>query len=60
MTRVPPPPIGYRHVQDERLVGFDDPDVSFHEPLIDHTPRRYAILIWNALVETVAPAAGGD
>jgi triacylglycerol lipase len=54
VTRVPPPLLGYRHVNTERFVGFDDPDVTFiSEPLIDHTPRRYAVLAWNALVESV-------
>jgi len=24
------------------------------EPLIDHTPRRYAVLAWNTLVESTA------
>ena len=53
VTRVPPRELGYRHVNTERLVGFDDPDVPLiTEPLIDHTPRRYAVLVWNGLVES--------
>ena len=53
VTRVPPRVLGYRHVNTERLVGFDDPDVPLiSEPLIDHTPRRYAVLVWNGLVES--------
>jgi triacylglycerol lipase len=53
VTRLPPRLLGYRHVNTERIVGFDDPDTSFREPVIDHTPRRYAVLIWNALVDAV-------
>ena len=57
VTTVPPPLFGYRHVNDERLVGFDDPDVlNFAEPLIDHTPRRYAVLAWNLFVHAMTPA----
>jgi len=53
VTRVPPPIFGYRHVNTERFIGFDDPDVTlFMEPLIDHTPRRYAVLAWNTFVES--------
>ena len=53
MTRVPPQELGKRHVNTERLVGFDDPGVTLiTEPLIDHTPRRYAVLVWNGLVES--------
>jgi len=53
VTRVPPQGLGYRHVNTERLVGFDDPGVTLiTEPLIDHTPRRYAVLLWNGLVES--------
>lgn len=52
VTTVPFPRLGYRHVNDERFVGFDDPDVNrFAENVIDHTPRRYATLAWNALVD---------
>jgi triacylglycerol lipase len=58
VPRVPPPLIGYRHVNNERFVGFDDSGVSFSEPLIDHTPRRYAVLVWNGLVDALAGAAG--
>ena len=50
VTRLPLRLVGYRHVNNERFVGFDDPDVLFAEPLIDHTPRRYAVLVWNALI----------
>jgi triacylglycerol lipase len=53
VTRVPPSLIGYRHVNNERFVGFDDRDVSFSEPLIDHTPRRYAVLVWNSLIDSL-------
>ena len=56
VTRVPPPLLGYRHVNHERFVGFDDPTVWLSEPLIDHTPRRYAVLVWNAFVEAALPA----
>jgi len=56
VTRVPPPLFGYRHVNNERFVGFNDPDVLFDEPLIDHTPRRYAVLVWNALIDALAVA----
>jgi len=56
VTRVPPPLFRYRHVNNERFVGFDDPNVLFTEPLIDHTPRRYAVLVWNALVEALEGA----
>jgi hypothetical protein len=56
VTRVPPPGVGYRHVNSERFVGFRDPDVLFGEPLIDHTPRRYAVLVWNALVDAMVGA----
>jgi hypothetical protein len=56
VTRVPPPLVGYRHVNNERFVGAEDPAVLFNEPLIDHTPRRYAGLLWNALVDAVAGA----
>lgn len=53
VTRVPPPLLEYRHVNTQRFIGFDDPDVTFiSEPLIDHTPRRYAVLAWNAFVES--------
>jgi len=53
VTRVPPPLLEYRHVNNERLVGFDAPYVTFiSEPMIDHTPRRYAVLAWNTLVES--------
>jgi hypothetical protein len=58
VPHVPPPLIGYRHVNNERFVGFDDPGVSFSEPLIDHTPRRYAVLVWNALVDAMEGAGG--
>jgi len=58
VTTVPPPLFDYRHVNDERLVGFDDPDVlNFAEPLIDHAPRRYAVLAWNSLVAAMSPAS---
>jgi triacylglycerol lipase len=51
VTRVPPSIFGYRHVNDQRFVGSDDPEVNiFQEGLIDHTPRRYATLVWNAFV----------
>jgi triacylglycerol lipase len=56
VTRVPPPLVGYRHVNNERFVGFNDPNVLFNEPLIDHTPHRYAVLVWNALVDAMAGA----
>jgi triacylglycerol lipase len=56
VTRVPPPLIGYRHVNNERFVGSEDPAVLFNEPLIDHTPRRYAVLVWNALVDAMVGA----
>ncbi len=53
VTRVPPRVLRYRHVNTERLAGFDDPDVPLiSEPLIDLTPRRYAVLVWNGLVES--------
>ena len=51
VTRVPPPLVGYRHVNTEHFVGANDPGLSFGEPLIDHTPRRYAVLAWNAFVD---------
>jgi len=53
VTTVPPRLLGYRHVNHERFVGFDDRNVlNLAEPLIDHTPRRYAVLAWNSLVES--------
>src|SRR5262245_516119 len=51
VPRVPPQLLGYRHVNTEHFVGEDGPGLPFSEPLIDHTPRRYAVLVWNALVE---------
>jgi len=56
VTQVPPRGVGYRHVNNERFVGSDDPGLLFSEPLIDHTPRRYAVLVWNALVDAIAGA----
>jgi triacylglycerol lipase len=54
---LPPRQIGYRHVNDERLIGFDDANVfDFAETIIDHTPRRYAVLAWNGLVDSEMPA----
>jgi triacylglycerol lipase len=54
VTRVPPPLLGYRHVNIEHFIGFDDQDVTFiSEPWIDHTPRRYAVLAWNAFVDSL-------
>ena len=53
VPRLPPPLLGYRHVNTERFVGFNDPNVIIDEPLIDHTPRRYAVLVWNALVDAM-------
>jgi triacylglycerol lipase len=53
VTRLPPRLAGYRHVNNERFVGAHDPNVWLDEPLIDHTPRRYAVLIWNALVDAL-------
>ncbi len=52
VTRVPPPLVGYRHVNTEHFVGANDPTLSLSEPLIDHTPRRYAVLAWNAFVDS--------
>ncbi len=60
VTRVPPPLLGYHHVNTEHVVGFDDPDISLTEPLIDHTPRRYAVLVWNALVDAASRASPGS
>lgn len=51
VTRVPLPLVGYRHVNTEHFLGSDDPTISLGEPLIDHTPRRYAVLAWNAVVD---------
>jgi triacylglycerol lipase len=51
VTRVPPPLIGYRHVNTEHFLGANDPSLSLSEPLIDHTPRRYAVLAWNSFVD---------
>ena len=52
VATLPPAWIGYRHVAEERFAGFDDPHVlNVLENLIDHTPRRYAVLLWNALVD---------
>ena len=52
VTTAPPQQFGYRHVNDRRFVGFDDPDVNMlAEGLIDHAPRRYATLVWNAFVD---------
>jgi hypothetical protein len=57
VTTLPPRQLGYRHVNDERLIGFDDADIfDFAETIIDHTPRRYAVLAWNALVDSEVPA----
>jgi len=54
VATVPWPLFGYRHVNDERFLGFDDPDVlDFAERLIDHAPRRYAVLAWNLLAEAM-------
>ena len=50
VTHVPPPQLGYRHVNDERFLGGDDVGGVLPETLIDHTPSRYAVLAWNALV----------
>ena len=51
VTKVPPQFLGYCHVNTERFVGEDGPGLPFSEALIDHTPRRYAVLVWNALVD---------
>jgi triacylglycerol lipase len=64
---VPPRIFRFRHVDEERVVGpgVDDATQELEdagkldllkrfggrEALVDHTPSRYAILCWNALVE---------
>ncbi len=50
VTRVPPPQLGYRHVNDERFLGDHDVTGLLPEALVDHTPSRYTVLAWNALV----------
>jgi len=48
---VPPRLVGFRHVDEEHFVGLDVRDAPRLEALIDHTPSRYSILCWNALVD---------
>ena len=48
---VPPPFVGFRHVDEERFVGLSVRDAPVLEALIDHTPSRYSILCWNAMVD---------
>jgi hypothetical protein len=55
VTRVPLPVLGYRHVNNEHFVGTNDPELVLSEGLIDHTPRRYAVLVWNAFVDAGRP-----
>lgn len=35
------------------------PTLGLVGPVVDHTPRRYAVLVWNALVGAMAPAGSG-
>lgn len=52
---------------DALATPFDDaslaerlgPTLGLVGPVIDHTPRRYAVLAWNALVGAMAPAGSG-
>ena len=52
VPHVPPRLAGYRHVDEEHFVGVSVPDAPpVLEALIDHTPSRYSILCWNAMVD---------
>jgi triacylglycerol lipase len=48
---VPPRFVGFRHVNEEHFVGLSVRDAPGLEALIDHTPSRYSILCWNAMVD---------
>ena len=53
VTDVPPPALGYEHVAEERHLDSESLPhpllAGLGAPLIDHTPRRYATLIWNEI-----------
>jgi triacylglycerol lipase len=54
VTLVPPPLFRYRHVNEEHFVGLSVRDAVGMDAIIDHTPCRYAILCWNAMVDETA------
>lgn len=51
-------PSDFSHAGEEIHVGASDGTIV-GRGLIDHTPRRYATLLWNALVESGADAVAG-
>ena len=57
VTQVPPPEFGFTHVGKTIPLGGNGSAHPFLAGLeaafIDHTPRRYATLIWNQLVASV-------
>ncbi|HEV3139444.1 MAG TPA: lipase family protein [Vicinamibacterales bacterium] len=61
VTQIPFERWGYRHVGQARVLsGSTDTHPllqGLEAPLIDHTPRRYATLIWNDLVQTAVQSA---
>lgn len=52
VTRLPPALFGFGEIATVRRFGKDPSDPAIiPDPLIDHTPRRYAVLAWNAVVK---------
>jgi triacylglycerol lipase len=63
VTDLPLAQWGYVHVGEERRFAPTNDGhpllQGLEAPLVDHTPRRYATLVWNALAQTVEPIDGG-
>jgi pimeloyl-ACP methyl ester carboxylesterase len=56
VTQCPPEEWGYRHVGEQRSIGGASAShpvlAGLEAPFLDHTPRRYATLIWNELANS--------